>query len=1352
MKNVLTMRKDKVMKQYTKYICVFLMMIGISTSAWGTNDVFSYNKASINFGTFDASDEEYVEAGGIIISQTITVTISQAASVKAYMKSSYSTWGDCCFYLDDVGNEGFIGSSVGSHTFDIYTYLALENGTFKDTIVIYDESENNMEEIPVIATVTGAVTCDANATFTTTGTPTTTSSLRSTSVSVNNVGLSSLGATGCSITSYGYCWGTSANPTTSGSHYEVGTTYTTTGTAFGSYSITGLTANQKYYIRPYATNGNGTAYGPEVNVTTLQRYTITYNKNDGGGASATEYKDHGISYTISSNKYSRSGYTLVKWHTLAAGTGGTDYAKGASYTSNAALNLYAVWGGTISFNNNGGTGSMSSEVVVSGDSYELPSCTFTPPSGKRFKCWAQGAADGTERAVGYSHTVAGDITFYAVWRDEQYTDYKFSCADWSVTGPSGDTVFITSTASKTVRSQEAFHVTASGLPASTALTFTTFPANTRFAFKKADGSAISTDSYGKVNTDFYVFYTPTSGDTSDGLDEITKIYVSVSGEPRTATIDTKRIIGRHLPADFVIAAKKDGKWWVMPSNMASTTNPTPVEIAVNDATNPSIAYTLSNTYYGLAGPTAANISGGNGQYIRFAMSINDGTLDPHAAPLFGTTGTTLGKSGSSQITSDLSAGNWWKLVQTNTSITNPQDAKYTIYCANNTQSLTLEDGGLWGLYATNGTDVDELRLVPARSGVSYEEAEIVEWGQHSAIVEVDTHLGYHTKVKAKLNGAETGFITLSQTKTSVSEVDTKYNYTVNFGDGIDFAAAASNGAMLTLEWYNTSEVLQSVSNITVPKIIASSATMSTIESRKTQWQTWEVHVLPGVTLEANAGLFSSSNVTIKDLQIYPGATVKITSGTLDVTNLSLRNGWTRATTKKYDVARLQIKADANLTHTNAYLDWYIDNDQYYPIAVPFPVTVSAITYLNTKNTVTIGGVDGVIRLRYFDGANRAAGNSGNWKYYGEDGGLAVPAQLLPSMGYAMAAKRPGGKAFSIVRMPMTFANEWTALGEQGSATVAEVALRKDTVHVFAYGNEKTAEWNKGWNLIGNPYMAVFHGDDSEEGIYGKILAVSKVNEEGGEKLRYVTIPNSSFTDYAQVQYKDTLLKPSSSFLVQVKDTGRLEFSNSKIDKPTAPARYTATPTKAPEQEAYIRLSYEGGYDQMGLIIGVDYTAAYETNADLMKMLGEEQNTLKTYMMYNDVEMAYVAINEDLASEWIPITVRIPETGEYTYSLTRASEIDNLEGVYLIDYETNTVTNLIENNYSFVADEGTIDDRFAINAIVGRHETPTDIDIINAGGDVKSDKPVKFIYNDKVFILHNGVIYDASGKKVREINR
>ena len=78
-------------------------------------------------------------------------------------------------------------------------------------------------------------------------------------------GISALGD--CDITSYGFVLSTSADPTISNTKYELETAYTDASTSF-SKNLTGLTAGTTYYVRPYATNGAGTAYGTQTSFTT----------------------------------------------------------------------------------------------------------------------------------------------------------------------------------------------------------------------------------------------------------------------------------------------------------------------------------------------------------------------------------------------------------------------------------------------------------------------------------------------------------------------------------------------------------------------------------------------------------------------------------------------------------------------------------------------------------------------------------------------------------------------------------------------------------------------------------------------------------------------------------------------------------------------------------------------------------------------------------------------------------------------------------------------------------------------------------------------------------------------------
>lgn len=68
---------------------------------------------------------------------------------------------------------------------------------------------------------------------------------------------------GVEVTAHGVCWGASQNPTTASS-----TTIDGTGTGSFTSIITGLTADNKYYVRAYATNSVGTSYGNEVTFNT----------------------------------------------------------------------------------------------------------------------------------------------------------------------------------------------------------------------------------------------------------------------------------------------------------------------------------------------------------------------------------------------------------------------------------------------------------------------------------------------------------------------------------------------------------------------------------------------------------------------------------------------------------------------------------------------------------------------------------------------------------------------------------------------------------------------------------------------------------------------------------------------------------------------------------------------------------------------------------------------------------------------------------------------------------------------------------------------------------------------------
>ena len=105
---------------------------------------------------------------------------------------------------------------------------------------------------------------------------------------------------GASITARGIVWGTNSNPSLSS---NIGQTNDGIGVGIFNSDLTGLTANTTYYVKAYATNSVGTAYGNELSFTTttplaigdsFQGGIIFHLSGSGGLIAATGiYEDYG---------------------------------------------------------------------------------------------------------------------------------------------------------------------------------------------------------------------------------------------------------------------------------------------------------------------------------------------------------------------------------------------------------------------------------------------------------------------------------------------------------------------------------------------------------------------------------------------------------------------------------------------------------------------------------------------------------------------------------------------------------------------------------------------------------------------------------------------------------------------------------------------------------------------------------------------------------------------------------------------------------------------------------------------------------------------------------------------------
>lgn len=113
---------------------------------------------------------------------------------------------------------------------------------------------------------------------------------------------------------------------------------TRTGYAFSGWATSASGSVAYTAGASYTANATVTLYAKWV----AHTYTVQYNANGGSGAPGKQTKSYGTALKLSSTIPTRTNYRFLGWATSASATTAT-YAAGGSYTTNAAVTLYAVW-------------------------------------------------------------------------------------------------------------------------------------------------------------------------------------------------------------------------------------------------------------------------------------------------------------------------------------------------------------------------------------------------------------------------------------------------------------------------------------------------------------------------------------------------------------------------------------------------------------------------------------------------------------------------------------------------------------------------------------------------------------------------------------------------------------------------------------------------------------------------------------------------------------------------------------------------------------------------------------------------------------------------------------------------
>ena len=391
----------------------------------------------------------------------------------------------------------------------------------------------------------------------------------------------------------------------------------------------------------------------------------------------------------------------------------------------------------------------------------------------------------------------------------------------------------------------------------------------------------------------------------------------------------------------------------------------------------------------------------------------------------------------------------------------------------------------------------------------------------------------------------------------------------------------------------------------------------------------------------------------------------------------------------------------------------------YWVSFPFDVNLSDVFGFSEYG-------DQWIMLLY-DGAARAkegywAESKGFWKYitnrnYTLEAGVGYVLKLNPSK--------------------MTFDYGATDVSlffpSQGIPTVIKAEPTPITVptHTCTIDRDNRNIYDSHWNLIGVPGYANLENLKVDE--LNQTVTIENEARNLAFYYEYDAANNSYNTSLAKATFKNM-----HAYMVQY--AGELEWTSI----PKTPASIAARRNSDAEPEKRtLRLEIAQGEevaDQTFVQLQQEgATPEFDMNLDLTKIINSGANI---YTLAGDARIQVAGNALPVAETTIPVGVQMATAGEYTFRMP-----DGTEGmvVELIDYETNTRTNLLLSNYTTTLPQGICENRFAL--IVKPDKVATDVEHIGEG--VKnSEAAKKYIIDGKLLLQKNGMLYDAQGHIVR----
>lgn len=385
----------------------------------------------------------------------------------------------------------------------------------------------------------------------------------------------------------------------------------------------------------------------------------------------------------------------------------------------------------------------------------------------------------------------------------------------------------------------------------------------------------------------------------------------------------------------------------------------------------------------------------------------------------------------------------------------------------------------------------------------------------------------------------------------------------------------------------------------------------------------------------------------------------------------------------------------------------------YWISFPFDVKLSEI--------FGFGEVGDYWMIKYYDGKDRAAkglyDDNTFWKFITNRN-----YTLKANQGYVLALNKKVMDANSPIftnttRISLYFPSKEKLLNIDTDYTQTTCTIPEYTCTITSPTDRRTKDSN--WNFIGVPSFAnknrnttnenlmYFYDYDYQTDTYS--VALNNRKENKFKSMFAYMVQFAGIIDWS------TLASNGSQGLAAKKTDNvekhvlriELQQNNTKVD------------------QTYIQLEDE------------EVTAMFDMNYDLTKLFNSKTNIYS--LIPSDTDPIQVAANVMPIEETIiPLGIKLDAAGEYTFAMP-----DGTDGIVveLIDYEANTTTNMLLDEYTVNLGKGTFENRFALH--VKPNKTTTSLEDVNTN----TTGVKKYLIDGVLYMQKDGVLYDAQGRKL-----